>query len=101
MTKVQSLAYSVDFIPEIQQTKKQREIHAMQQTRQILHRKIDNEHQISFSLHDNTKETDDTNANYSFACGVDFNRYLVDKIITRDKSYSVDEIEFVDKDIDN
>ena len=36
---------------------------------------IDNQHQLSLTLTDNTKVADDASGNYSFTCSVDFNRY--------------------------
>ena len=52
-------------------------------------------------MHDNTKGAYETSANYSFACSVDFTRDSVDKIKMTDESYPVDEIDFIDRGIDN
>ena len=49
---------------------------------------------------DNTKKAHESSANYSFACSVDFTRDSVEVITMRDESYTVDHIDFVEKDID-
>ena len=50
---------------------------------------------------DNTNEGDDTSGNYSFAYRVNFTRNLVNQIKMRDEEYPVDEIDFLDKTVDN
>ena len=55
----------------------------------FLDKDIDNKHQISFTLQDDTKKADETIPNHSFASSVDFRRDIVD------------EVDFVNKDIDN
>ena len=59
---------------------------------------IDNQHQLSLTLTDNTKVADDRSENYSFTCSVDFNRDSVEKITLRDASYPVHQINFGRKD---
>ena len=50
---------------------------------------------------DNTKGADDTKRKYSYANSVDVSTDSVDKITLRDESYSVENVHFGDKDIDN
>ena len=54
-----------------------------------------------FTLWGNTKATDDTTANYSFACSVDFTIDPADKITMRDVSYPREKINLVYKNIDD
>ena len=59
---------------------------------------IDNQHQLSLTLTDNTKVADDASGNYSFTCSVDFNRDSVEKTTLGDESYPVHQINFGHKD---
>ena len=55
---------------------------------------------IPFSFIDNTEVADDASGNYSFAFSMDFTRDPVDKITMGGESSLVDEMDFLDKDID-
>ena len=55
---------------------------------------------MSFPLPDSTKAPDETSANNSFACSVDFIRDAIVKIKMRDESYPVDKKDFVATGID-
>ena len=58
---------------------------------------IHKQHQISFTLRDNTKAADETSVNYSFECTVDFTVDPAHKITMTDASYPKEKIHLYTK----
>ena len=56
---------------------------------------------MSFTLPDNAKAVDDTSENQNFGNSADFTIDPIEKITTRDESYSAEEIGFLHKNIYN